>query len=103
MEKFSKVLSSLLVISLIIVIIGATFLKVSSRHREKLLLVVTRKIEEATRKCYLEGNCQEGSTTLGSLISNNYLDKQIHPITKEFIKEELVITCKDYSCKTNIE
>ncbi len=84
------------------VIIIATIVKVYKNHNASLLLVTTKKIEESAEKCYLEEKCKDGNTTLGFLISENYIDPQIHPITKEQLDENLEIICSNYECTTNI-
>lgn len=103
MEKKVKIISlSLLAVGIGIIII-TTVIKVYDNHKESLLRVSSQKIEEAAKKCTLDEVCTEEKTTLGFLIEKGYLEKQVHPISKEFIDENLEITCVDYTCKTNID
>lgn len=101
MEK-SKGINILLVLGIIVLVIVATSLKVYNNHKSGLFRVVDQRIEEAAKKCFIEGACGE-STTLGFLVEKGYLENQVHPITKEFVKADLVITCKDYTCDTSVE
>ncbi len=100
--KKSKGINILLVICIIIIIVVATCLKVYDNHKNGLFRVVDQRIEEAAKRCFIEGVCGE-ETTLGFLIEKGYLENQVHPITKEFVKKELVIICKDYACETSVE
>lgn len=102
METKNKITFALF-LGLVVLVTVCTALKVTSRHEEKLILVSQRKIEEAARKCYLEGKCTGESTYLGHLIKEGYLDAQVHPISKEFISEELTVSCKDFDCTTELE
>ena len=48
--------------------------------------------------------CLEDETiTLGLLIEREYLENQIHPISKEYLNEKIVIECKNYVCTTDID
>ncbi len=102
MAKTGKI-SFLLFLGIVALIGGATFMKVMTRHNEKLLRVAENKIEEAARKCYIEEKCTKYPVTLNELIQLSYLEKQVHPISKEFIDESLVINCEGYSCETTLK
>lgn len=102
-KNSDKIISVCLIIIIIGVIIIATALKVYNNHKENLLRVSSQKIEEAARKCSLEEACTENKTTLKFLIEKGYIEKQVHPISKEYIDENLEITCDNYVCKTEIK
>ena len=102
MENKKNNITLVLLLALVILIAASTTFKVMDRHEEKLLLVARRKIEEAARQCYLENKCTGESTYLGFLIKEGYLEAQVHPISKEFISEELTISCKDFECTTEL-
>lgn len=103
MEKMTTKISLILFVGTIALIGIATGIKVAEQHKEKLLLSVRSKIEEAARKCFLEGKCMEESIKLNDLIELQYLEKLVHPITKEYISGELTIYCKDYVCTTTLQ
>ena len=72
-------------IIIIVLMIGIpTFLNVKNDHEEKLIKVTENRIFDAARKCYLEEKCITNYVTLQDLYDNNYLDKQIDPITKKY-------------------
>lgn len=100
MDKNVKL--SLVMIGLIIGIIsiGTTF-KVNDEHREKLLLVSKGKIEYAARNCYLDEVCTGETVDLGFLIKKGYIDRQVHPLSKEYIQDNLNVKCKDYVCEVD--
>lgn len=100
--KASRI-SLILFIALILLIGISTGLKVMNDHRTRLLKVAESKIEDAAKKCQLEGKCTTQQTTLDYLIEEKYLEPQIHPITKEFIDGSLVIECINFTCKTTLK
>lgn len=102
MEKKSKIISYILILVIIAIVGIATMKKVYDEHEEKLLRVVTQKIEEAAENCYKRGDCSE-KVTLKFLVEKNYLDQPVHPISKEFVDENLVITCKNFDCSTEVK
>lgn len=101
MSKTSKIISIILVFSIIITVIVASVYKVYSNHKNDLLKVVNQKMAEAGEKCNREGKC-ESEFTLGFLIENGYIDEQVHPITKEYVDKDSKITCDNYNCFSNI-
>ncbi len=103
MDKISKIATVALIVVIIGVVVIATILKVYNNHKESLFQVVDKRIEEAAKKCSLEEVCTEGTTTLGFLIEKGYLEKQVHPISKEYVDENLSVTCSGYICKTDVE
>lgn len=101
MAKIKKI-NILLVLGIIVLVIVATSLKVYNNHKSWLFRVVDQRIEEAAKKCFIDGVCGE-TTTLGFLVEKGYLENQVHPITKEYVNADLVITCKDFECETSVE
>ena len=77
----------IIIIFLIVIffIIGAY--NVYKEHINKLYLVVDNEIKDASKKCYLEKQC-EGEITLDVLIQKGYIDIVIDPITKEEISRD---------------
>lgn len=98
----SRTVSLILILIILLVISIATGIKVYNNHKESLMRVVTQKIEEAGEKCFLEGKCEE-QTSLKVLIEKGYIDRPIHPLTKEFVDENLKINCSDYTCYTKLD
>lgn len=92
-----------LVLAIIVLVVAATALKVYTNHKESLLLVASKKIEEAGEKCFLEEKCTGDKTTLGELIEKGYIGEMVHPLTKEYISKDLVVECSNYECKTKID
>ena len=103
MSKASKIISIILVYAIIITVVVASVHKVYSNHRDDLLRVVNQKIAEAGEKCILDGKCVESKITLDFLINNNYIDNQVHPITKEYVSLETQVLCENYKCVSNVE
>lgn len=101
MSKTSKIISVIIVFSIIITVVVASVHKVYSNHKNDLLKVVNQKIAEAGEKCNREGKC-ENEFTLAFLIENGYIDEQVHPITKEYVNKATKITCDNYNCSSNI-
>ncbi len=91
----------ILVLAIVVIIIVSTCIKVYDTHKRNLFRVVEQEITEAARKCILDGECED-EMTLKTLIEKKYIDKPVHPISKEFIKDDLVITCSNYECFTTV-
>lgn len=100
-NRTSKLLSLTFFIALSIIIIGS-IVKVYTTHRDNLYSVVEKKITETARDCFIDKICEGDETTLGFLMRNGYLAKQINPITKEDINEDLIITWDGTTCTVNI-
>lgn len=92
----------ILVTAMILLVITSTVIKVSTKHKESEMLVVTKRIEEAARKCSIEEKCKEEIVSLGFLIQKGYLEAQVHPLTKEYISEGTPIMCKNLVCTVEI-
>lgn len=101
--KTSKIISIILIFMIIGILVTATMTRVTHEHNEKLLLVSEKKIIEASEKCILEEKCSQEDITLKNLIDEGYIDKQVHPITKEYIDESLPITCNEQKCNVDID
>ncbi len=91
-NKISVIVSIVLIILIISV---PTFYKVVKNHVDNLYLVVEDKIIESARKCYLEDKCLNEKITLKELYDNNYLDKVIDPISKEYYSESCYVLRDD--------
>lgn len=102
MEINTKTLSIVLIALIILIVFVSTVVKSYRNHIDNLYEVVESKIEEEAKKCFMEKKCEGTETTLGNLISLGYLDKQINPVTKEYVSEELVITFDGNECNTSI-
>lgn len=100
--KINNIISVVLVSAIFLLVIISTVVKVSMNHNEREMLVVTKRIEEAARKCSIEEKCSEEIISLGLLIQKGDLDKQVHPKTKEYISEGTPILCKSLTCEVEI-
>ncbi len=95
-------ISIALVCLIIAIIVTGTTLKVNKEHEDKLILVSESRIEYAARSCYLDEVCTGNAVNIGFLIEKKYLDPEVHPITKEYISNNLMVECKDYICNVDI-
>ena len=102
MESRNKILVLLTINIIIITISVISIIKVYNNHINNLYLVVENKIEESAKKCFLEDNCEGKETTLNNLIALNYIEKQINPISKEYVNGDLKITFDGDNCHTTI-
>lgn len=102
MGKRSKILLLSTITAIILVILVISTIKVYKNHIESLYLVVESKIEESAQKCFLESKCDGKETTLSKLIELKYIEKQINPISKEYVSENLKITFDGEKCHTSI-
>jgi len=103
MEK-TKVIIIALCVLIILTIVSATIYKVYATHQEKLILVAEKKLSEAARQCIIDEICsEEEAITLKVLIENKYLDRIVHPISKEYLNENLLINCKNYTCIVSLD
>ncbi len=102
MKTTSKI-SLLLFLVILAVVIGSTTIEVITRHNAKLLKVAEKTIVEAASKCYIEEKCTGDTTSLDELIKKDYLEPQVHPISKEYIDTNLVIVCRNYKCETTLK
>lgn len=101
MKKSNIITLSLMAITIGVIVI-ATSKKVYDTHRANSFKVVEQRIEEAAKKCILDEQCTD-ETTISDLIKKKYLSKQVHPVTKEYINENLVVTCQNYLCNIDIK
>ena len=102
MEINTKTLSIVLIALIILIVFVSTVVKSYRNHIDNLYEVVESKIEEEAKKCFMEKKCEGTETTLGNLISLGYIDRQINPVTKEYVSEELVITFDGNECTASI-
>ncbi len=103
MEKKNRVLFLFTVVITVIIVFIATVIKVYNTHIDNLFLVVESEITESAKRCFLESICTGNETTLGFLIEKEYLDRQIHPLTKEYISEDLKIYFDGTNCTLSID
>lgn len=101
MEK-SKNLSIIILFIIIITIIIATALKVYNSHMDSNYRVITNEICEATRKCYLDKNCDGNTVKIDELVTKKYLNRQVDPKTKEYIDGNILVNYKDNTCSVDI-
>lgn len=102
MPKINKSLILITAIILIIVIIIEAIVLVRQDHQEKLLLVMTKEVEEAALRCYNEDKCPNTKIYLKELYNNQYLEKIYNPITKEYLNEESYVTIEENKAKLTI-
>lgn len=89
MENKSVIL--LTCIGICFMILVPTLYKVITNHRERLLLVTTKRIEEAALLCYREESCKTEEISLKELYEQGYLEKEYDPITKEYYDENKTV------------
>ena len=63
-------------------------------HQERLKRVVNQKIKETAMLCYFEEKC-EGRVTLADLYEKMDLERQVNPITAEYMDEAMCIEYVD--------
>lgn len=102
MEKKSRNLTGILILAIIAIVVGATAKKVYDEHNEKLLRVVSQKIAEAAEACYRNGVCGN-EVTLSFLVEKEYIDLPVHPISKEYVDANLIVTCENFDCKAEVK
>ncbi len=99
MEKISKIIIGVLIIATISIVFFASYKRIYKDHQEKLVKVLTRKVEEAGKKCFLEKQCSGQEVTIKELKEKGYLKEElVNPLTKEVINENLKVTYKDKEC-----
>ena len=69
------------------IMLGVTYFKVITIHNNKLLLVESKYIIEASKRCLNEKKCNEDKITLKTLYDLDYLDRQVNLVTKEYYDE----------------
>lgn len=83
----NKIIINVTILAIVIIILIPTVYKIINKHNERLLLVTTKRIEEAAKDCYLDDICLDEKITLQELYNNNYLEQENNPITKEYYNE----------------
>lgn len=94
-EKVNKKIILGTIFIIITIIGGTTTYKVIKKHHSNMLLVSSKYIEEKARDCYNDKKCLTNEITLEMLYSNNYLVKQVNPITKEYYNEKSYVLKED--------
>lgn len=95
----NKTIIYITVVALVLIILIPTIYTIVKKHNDRLINVTYKRIEEATRECYLDGKCMDEKTTLKKLYENDYLKKESDPITKEYYNEESYVERKDKKFK----
>ena len=90
----NKVIIYITIVALVLIILIPTTMKIVKKHNNRMISVTHKRIEEATRECYLDGKCMDEKTTLKKLYENDYLKKESDPITKEYYNEESYVERK---------
>ena len=99
MEKISKIIIGVIIISIIAVVFVASYKRIYNDHQEKMVKVLTNKIEEAGKQCFLEKKCTGKTVTIKELKKKGYLKEElVNPITKEVLNEDLKVTYKNKEC-----
>lgn len=102
MEKASRNLTVVLILTVFVVVVGATVKRGYDEHNEKSLRVVSQKIEEAGELCFRDGVCKE-ETTLGFLVEKDYISLPVHPISKEYVALDTKVTCQNFDCSAVVK
>ena len=102
MER-SKNYITFIIIAIILIIGITTCIKVYKSHIENAYKVITKKICEATSKCYGDNICNGDNIKLEVLISNKYIEKQVDPKTKEYVDVNTSIYYKNSKCIVDIK
>ena len=89
--KNSYIIYITLVAIVLIIAIPTTY-TVIKKHNEKLIKVVTNRIEYKAKKCYYDEICKNEKITLKDLYDNKYLEKESNPVTKEYYNENSYVT-----------
>jgi hypothetical protein len=99
MEKTKKI--NILIytfLGIIIFLLACACYKTLSDHHKKEYLVVYNAIKEAAKECYLKDDCKD-KITLKTLYDKNYIKKQIDPVTKEDMDENICLEYKNKEVK----
>lgn len=82
--KLNKICISVAIVITFGVVIGVTAFKVMSEHNRKVKIVEEKFIVEQAKKCFYDKKCNSDKATLQELYDNDYLDKQVNRVTKEY-------------------
>ena len=74
------------VLIFILFVVGVIYKSIKD-YNSKLYLVSEKRIVYAAKKCIYEEVCTGNKITLKDLYSNEYLKKEINPVTKEVYSE----------------
>ena len=84
MKKLNKFCISFAIVITFGVVIGVTSYKVITDHNTKVALVEEKYIVEQAKKCFYDKKCNSDKATLQELYDNDYLDKPVNRVTKEY-------------------
>ncbi len=76
-------------------IAGVSTYKVVNEHNAKVLLVESKLIIEKAKKCRAEKKCNGEHITLKELYENEYLNRQVNEVTKEYYNDESYVEVND--------
>ena len=102
MEKKNSFVVIIIIVNILIIGI-VTSLKVYNNHIDNIYKVINKKICESASKCYIDNKCEGKTIKIKELISNNYLENQVDPKTKEYISEDITVYYDDGSCQVDIK
>lgn len=88
MVKIINKISIILVLTVFVIIIIITSIKVVNNHNDKLLEASHKYIIEQAKKCIDEKKCLEEKITLQTLYDLDYLEKLANPVTKKYYNNE---------------
>lgn len=82
----------LILLSVVLLYTGVIAYKMVYKHNENLIVVTTKRIEEAAKKCVSEDKCTKNNITLEVLYKNGYLNEEFNPVTKEIYSKNSKIS-----------
>ena len=92
----SKFVINVTVIGIVLIILIPTVYKIVKEHNDRLMMVTTKRIEEAAKDCKMAEICKNEKITLKELYDNKYLEKESNPITKEYYNENSYVEVNNY-------
>ena len=101
--EINKNFAALLIIAILIIILVSTSIKIYNTHLDNEYKVVTKKICEATKKCFIDGKCEGKSIKIDTLTKEKYLEKIVDPKTKEYVNGNVVIYYENDECRVDIK
>ncbi len=91
----NKHILSITIVIILIMILVPVIYSVTKEYEKNIINVTEKRIIEAAINCYKEDKCTESQITLSKLYENNYLEKEVHPITKKVYSDESYVTKKE--------
>lgn len=78
-----KEIIAIILLTVVLLYTGVIAYKMVYKHNENLLIVTSKRIEEAAKKCVAESKCNKNNITLATLYEKGYLNEEYNPVTKE--------------------